>query len=233
MSTDLSTFIEHARQTGMDHGTMRVVLLSAGWKEKDVVEALAKTSLEMPVPAPPDRGGAREAFLHLLTFAAFYSSAIAVVMLLFHYIELLLPDPAMASISISWRLTAIRWALAFVIVPFPAFLWLSRVLFREMQANPERSWSATRRWLTFVTLFCASLALGGDVITLVFRLLEGELSTRFLLKVLVVLVVAGLALAYYLLSLRLPIDKPATVRAHRRTVSGSKPLPTASTADPC
>ncbi len=215
MSTDLAGFIEHARRKGMDHATIRILLLSSGWKEKDVIEALAKTSLEMPIPAPPDRGGAREAFLHLLTFAAFYASVLAVVMLLFHYIDFLFPDPAVTELAESWRRSAIRWSLAFVIVAFPAFVWLSRLLFREMRANPERSWSPTRRWLTFVTLFCASLALGGDVITLVFRLLEGELTTRFIMKVLVVLVVAGLSLAYYLLSLKLPIDKPQTSRVQR------------------
>jgi hypothetical protein len=215
MSNELSSFIEHAREKGMDHATIRMLLLSAGWKEKDVIEALAKTSLEMPIPAPPDRGGAREAFFHLLTFAAFYTSIIAVVLLLFRYVNRLFPDAAMLQRSEAWDLTAIRWSLAFVIVSFPWFLWLSRALLREMQAHPERSWSGTRRWLTYLTMFLASIALGGDVITLVFRLLEGELSTRFVLKVLVVLVIAGLAFVYYFLSLRMPVDRRGTTHMHR------------------
>jgi hypothetical protein len=214
VSTELASFIEHARRKGMDHSTIRMLLLSAGWKEKDVIEALAKTSLEIPIPAPPDRGGAREAFFHLLTFAAFYASVIAVVLLLFRYVNRLFPDPAMMARGGAWELSAIRWSLAFVIVAFPLFLWLSRSLLREMRAHPERSWSGTRRWLTYLTLFLASIALGGDVVTLVFRLLEGEMTTRFVLKVLVVLVVAGLALVYYLLSLRMPVAKPQTRRMH-------------------
>ena len=215
MSVDLSTFIEHAREKGMDHATIRMLLLSAGWKEKDVIEALAKTSLEMPIPAPPDRGGAREAFFHLLTFAAFYASVIAVVLLLFRYIDRLFPDPAMLEHLATWDLSAIRWSLAFVIVSFPFFLWFSRVLLREMRVHPERSWSGTRRWLTYLTLFLASIALGGDVITLVFRLLEGELTARFVLKVLVVLVIAGLAFVYYFFSLRMSVDRRGTTRMHR------------------
>lgn len=215
MNTDLSAFIEHARQKGMDHATIRMLLLSAGWKEKDVVEALAKTSLELPIPQPPDRGGAREAFYHLLTFAALYASVIAVVVLLFRYVNRLLPDAAMLERRGPWELTQIRWSLAFVIVAFPIFAWLSRLLLREMRKCPERAWSATRRWLTYLTMFLASIALGGDVITLVFRLLEGELTLRFALKVLVVLVVAGLAFVYYLLSLRMPVERPGTTRMHR------------------
>ena len=215
MNVDLSAFIEHARRKGMDHATIRMLLLSSGWKEKDVVEALAKTSLEMSVPAPPDRGGAREAFFHLLTFAAFYASVIAVVLLLFHCIDRVFPDSAMLQRSGNWELSAIRWSLAYVMVSFPCFLWLSRVLLREMRAKPERSWSATRRWLTYLTLFLASIALGADVITLVFRLLEGELTTRFILKVVALLVVAGLAFIYYFLSLRMPVDRRGTTRMHR------------------
>ena len=215
MSVELSAFIEHAREKGMDHATIRMLLLSAGWKEKDVIETLAKTSLELPIPAPPDRGGAREAFFHLLTFAGFYASVIAVVLLLFRYINRFFPDPAMLEHSGNWELSAIRWSLAFVIVSFPVFLWLSRVLLREMRMHPERSWSGTRRWLTYLTLFLASIALGGDVITLVFRLLEGELTTRFVLKVLVVLVIAGLAFVYYFFSLRMPVDRRGTTRMHR------------------
>jgi len=215
MSDDLSAFIEHARQKGMDHSTIRMLLLSAGWKEKDVIEALAKTSLEVPIPAPPDRGGAREAFFHLLSFAAFYASVVAVVTLLFRYINRLFPDPAMSMLRGAWEFSAIRWSLAFVIVSFPVFLWITRLLLREMRAHPERSFSGTRRWLTYLTLFLASIALAGDVITLVFRLLEGELTARFVLKVFVVLLVAGLAFVYYFLSLRMPVDRLETRRTHR------------------
>jgi hypothetical protein len=95
MNPDLAAFLEHARSKGMDHGTIRMLLLSAGWKEKEVAKALAEHALEMPVPSPPDAGGARDAFLHLLTFAALYASAIAGVSLLFDYINRLLPDPAL------------------------------------------------------------------------------------------------------------------------------------------
>lgn len=215
MRTDLSAFIEHARERGLDHQTIRLLLRSAGWKEKDVVEAVAETSLDHPIPPPPDRGGAREAFLHLLTFASFYASVIALVMLLFAYVNRAFPDPAWTAYGEALQLTSIRWSLAFVIVAFPIFFGLSRLLLGEMRRQPERSWSGTRRWLTYLTLFFAALALGGDLIALVFRLLSGELSTRFLLKVAIVLGVAGLSFAYYLLSLRLPLQRPASGRVQR------------------
>jgi hypothetical protein len=92
--------------------------------------------------------------------------------------------------------------MAAIIVTFPLFLYLSRKLLMEMMEHAEKTWSIVRRWLTYLTLFIAAMALAGDVITLIFRLLEGEISIRFLLKVTVVFVVAGITFSYYILSLR-------------------------------
>src|SRR5687768_13322943 len=97
MNTELRDFIGHARNKGMDHSTIRMLLISAGWKEKDIAQAMIEESLEMPIPPPPDTGGARDAFFHLLTFAAYYTTAISVGVLFFQYIEKYFPDPALES----------------------------------------------------------------------------------------------------------------------------------------
>lgn len=200
----LGAFVAHARQKGMDHGTIRMLLLSNGWKEKDIAEALTAESLDMQVPVPSDRGGAREAFLHLLTFASLYTVVISLIILYFTYINRLFPD---AAVDYAYRdptadFTSIRWSLASVIVAFPLFLWLSRKLLQEMRDAPEKTWSLIRRWLTYLTLFVAAITMLVDVMTLVFNLLEGELSVRFLLKVAVVFALAGFTFVYYYVSLQ-------------------------------
>lgn len=203
MDTSLSTFIAHARSKGMDHQTIRMLLLSVGWKERDIAEAMTEESLAMPVPLPPDKGGAREAFLHLVNFAALYTGVIALVILSFTYINYHFPDLALErDIYLSGVRSQIRWSMAAVIVSYPLFLWLSRFLLKEMREHAERAQSAIRRWLTYLTLFIAAMALMGDLITLLSTLLEGELSIRFFLKVLVVLIMGGLTFLYYFLSLR-------------------------------
>jgi hypothetical protein len=202
----------------MDHGTIRMLLLSSGWKEKEVAKALAEHALEMPVPPPQDAGGARDAFFHLLLFAALYASAIAGVSLLFDYVNRLLPDPALGESARTsvWALRGIRWSLATLLVSFPAFVWLSRFLLLEMSTQHERTWSGIRRWLTYLTLFSAAVALAADVVTLVFYLLEGELSIRFLLKVAIVCLVATMTFAYYLATVRMPARLLAASGMHRK-----------------
>jgi hypothetical protein len=211
MEHTLSSFIAHARAKGMDHATIRMLLLSAGWKEKDIAQALVAESLDVPVPVPPDVGGAREAFLHLFSFACLFTTLISLTVLFFQYLNRLFPDPAFSNMYDDpiADLTGIRWSLAAVIVTFPLFYWISRILNRDLAQHPERSRSAIRRWLIYITLLVTGLTLVGDVVTLVFYLLEGEITVRFLLKVFIVLLLAGDTFLYYLYSLRLPGRLPS------------------------
>ena len=203
MNKELTKFVAHAREKEMDHATIRMLLLSAGWKEHDIAEALTAESLTMPVPIPPDRGGAREAFFYLLSFVSLYTTAISAVVLFFTYVNRLFPDAALEPYAnANYDLSTIRWSMAALIVAYPIFILLARMLHREMQVQPDKAFSVVRRWLTYLTLLLAAIALAGDTVTLIFRLLEGELSVRFLLKVAVVLVVAGMSFSYYFLSLR-------------------------------
>lgn len=162
----------------------------------------------MPVPVPPDTGGAREAFLHLLAFSSLYTTVISLIVLFFTYINRLFPDPAvdLAYADVGMRST-IRWAIAAILITYPLFVWLTRILLHDMRQHPERAWSAIRRWLTYLTLFVTALALIGDGVTLLFRLLDGEISVRFFAKVGVVAVLAGMTFSYYFLALRSSLDR--------------------------
>ncbi|MDD5055003.1 MAG: DUF5671 domain-containing protein [Candidatus Peribacteraceae bacterium] len=204
MTSSLSTFIAHARSKDMDHQTIRLLLLSAGWKEKDISAALASESLEMPVPIPPDTGSAKEAFFHLLTFTGLYATVISLIILAFQYISRLFPDPAMRDIYPgNADVSAIRWSLAVVIIAFPLFILLSRSLHRSYVAHAEILHSGVRRWLTYLTLFVTACTITGDLITLLFYFLDGELSIRFLLKVIAILILCGVPFAYYFSVLRM------------------------------
>lgn len=213
----LKEFIAHARKKGMDHATIRMLLLSSGWKERDIAEAMTEETLDMAVPLPPDTGGARDAFFHLLTFASLYALLVSTIVLFFTYIERLFPDPALQTYPGSDTAVAssIRWYIAAIIVSYPLFIWISRILLREMQEHSEKAASGIRRWLTYLTLFVAASTLVGDFITLVFYLLNGELSVRFILKVLTVLIFAGLAFTYYFYSLRVSPQQAKKIGMNR------------------
>ncbi|MFA7682031.1 MAG: DUF5671 domain-containing protein [Candidatus Peribacteraceae bacterium] len=212
----LQKFIAHARSKDMDHATIRMLLLANGWKDKDVMRVLSAQELEMPIPLPPDTGGAREAFAHLLVFGFLYITLISVIVLFFTYINRLFPDLALEQAYLrDAELSSIRRSLAAIIVGFPLLLWMSRAIVRDIALHPDRAASGIRRWLTYLTLLVTSSSVVGTLITLIFFLLEGELSVRFLLKVFVVLTLAGLTFAYYFLSLRVEPTSATARRVHR------------------
>ncbi len=216
MQSSIAPFIAHARSKGMDHQTIRMLLLSAGWKEKDISSALVSESLAMPVPLPPDTGSARDAFFHLLTFTTLYALVISSIILAFQFIERTFADPAFRSVYFETANTsAIRWSLAVILVSYPLFAFLARTLHRECVRHPEKLQSGVRRWLTYLTLFVTACTISGDLITLLFYLLQGELTIRFLLKVFAVLSLSGLPFMYYFAVIRFDPQSYVDSRIHR------------------
>lgn len=218
---EVEQFIAHAREKGMDHATIRALLVSSGWKERDVVEALAQTTLDLPVPRPPERGGAGDAFLQLAVTSSFYTGIVALTMILFMGIDRLLPDAAEPESMDEFRRGTVRWSLAYLIIAFPLFLFFSSKQLAAVRRHPEAAWSVVRRVLTFLTLFFAGAALAIDLIVLLHHVLEGELTTRFLLKVGVVLALAALTFSYFLFTVRAPQLDARGVKLRRAFLAAS------------
>jgi hypothetical protein len=142
---------------------------------------------------------------------------IATIILLFAYINRLFPDVTQRSMEMYQTndFSSIRWSLAILMVSFPLFILLSRLLHREFKKHPEKLLSGIRKWLTYLTLFVTACTLIGDVITLFFYLLEGELTVRFIFKVLTILILSGLPFSYYFTVVRMEPAKYAVSPLHR------------------
>ncbi len=204
MHENLSRFIEHARQKGVDPATTFLLLRSTGWKEREIAEAFAARELTIPIPERAGVGSARDAFFHLLAFTALYAWAISLISLFFTYIEFAIPDPARRTptYALEAALSSIRMSLATLIVSYPLFLLVWSFLLREVRRSPEKATSGVRRWLSFLSLFVGAVTILADVITVVYYLVEGDLTVRFLLKVLVLFVITGALFVYLALVLR-------------------------------
>jgi hypothetical protein len=138
--------------------------------------------------------------MYILATIALYFSAFAVITLLVNYVNILLPDPLQNLYADPAR--AVRWPLALVIVIFPVYVWASRFIRRDIAAEPAKADIRVRKWLLHLTIFLAALLIIGDLVGLVYRFLEGDLSTQFALKVTAVLAVACAVFWYYLVDLR-------------------------------
>ena len=143
---------------------------------------------------------ARDFFVHLGVVATLYTAAISLLQLLFQVTDYSFPD-RLAGYGDPYS-TGIQISVAMLVVVFPLYLFLSWLLAKGEHAEPERREVAVRKWLLYLTLFVAGVAVAVDLITLVRYFLGGEITTRFTLKVLAVFLVTGGIFGYYLSDLR-------------------------------
>jgi hypothetical protein len=200
----LEHFVKEALQSGSAKGDIAKALQEAGWPGAQIsaaLDAFADVAFPVPVPKPRPSLSARDAFLYLVMFSTLYYGAWNLGSLLFSFIDRAFPDAASGAPGY-WNLESQRWSTAAVIIAFPVFFFIARYIGAQVRQNPFKRLSPARRWLTYLTLFVASVTLLGDVTTLIFNLLGGDLTARFLMKVLVVAAIAGSAFAFYLLDLR-------------------------------
>lgn len=200
----LELFVRDALLKGASRDTIEAALTAAGWtpeQTRDALNAYAEVDFPVPVPKPRLYLSPREAFLYLVLFATLYLSAYHLGSLLFDFINRTFPDAANPG-NARGIAQSMRWSVASLVIAFPIFLFVARHLGKDLARNPVKRLSAVRHWLTYLTLFLAATVLIGDLITLVYNLLGGELSVRFVLKVLVVGLIAGTIFGYYLRDLR-------------------------------
>jgi hypothetical protein len=137
--------------------------------------------------------------MYLLSTVALYLTVLSGITLLFQYINAGFPDPVSPNYGLAGQ---VRWFVAMLIVVFPVFLWTARTLRKERDAVPEKGEIKVRKWLVYLTIFLSAILMIGDLVAVVYNFLDGELSARFYLKALVVLVVAGGVFGYYYYDLR-------------------------------
>ncbi len=142
---------------------------------------------------------ARDVFLYLFVTAALYAVAVSAISLLFQYVNHFFPEP------FGWRGQVeqmLRVALSVLVIVTPSYVWAMRFLNKDLLSNPGKYHLGIRRWLVHLTLFASGVTIIIDLVTLVYNFLGGELTARFLLKILAVLIVAAVVFCYYIWDLR-------------------------------
>ncbi len=145
------------------------------------------------------RSTAKDVFSHLLAVVTLYVGVISFITLLFQYVNVKFPD-ALNDYYVG-SLDIIRGAMAALIVVWPCYLLISWFINKERQQEPGTE-SAIRKWLLYLTLFATAIAMIVDLVTLVNYFLNGEITARFILKVLAVLVTVGAVFWYELWELK-------------------------------
>jgi hypothetical protein len=155
------------------------------------------------------KSSARDVFSYLLMIIMLAVGVVSFITLLFQYVNVQFPD-ALDSWMMQSASMAMRSSISALLVVWPVFILMSWLISKDLKADHEKQGMWVRKWLLYLTLFIAALTVIIDLITLINTFLSGEITTRFILKVFVVLAVAAAVFAYYLWELR---RDPASITA--------------------
>jgi uncharacterized protein (UPF0333 family) len=135
--------------------------------------------------------------LQLGALASLYLSLAFFVTMLFSVINIAYPDVTNYAWETASAHDMVRMGIAVVIVFFPTYLFLTRRVNTIRRETGNVVYLELTKWLIYLSLLVGGGVLLSDLVTLIITFLNGEITTRFILKVLVVLVVIGAAFYYY------------------------------------
>lgn len=137
----------------------------------------------------------KDFFVTLGALVTLYIVIVSFLSLVFGLINHYLPDTVSYYGSI---LSTIRWTVSSLIILFPLFVYLSHLINKDIVVNPAKKNLWIKKWSNYLTLFLTGATVATDLIVLINTFLGGEITLRFILKVVAVLVIALFVFSYYL-----------------------------------
>ena len=139
---------------------------------------------------------AKYTFLYLVSLLTLVFSVIAVGNIIFQLINKHIVD----IINISRALYSpgvLKFALSSLLVAAPVYYYSTSIVYRSLIEGKLDRDSAVRRWLTYLIIFVCGVVMVGWLIAIVYSVLDGDLTLKFSLKTLTVLVLASVVGSYY------------------------------------
>ena len=168
--------------------------------------------------------GALEITINLFSFFLLWTALFATGSLLFDIINYYFPDP-LANYGYGGNSAAlsssITYAIAAILVSLPLYIISIRYWLTQFVTKSAPREGTLSRFLTYFILLAVSLTIVGDLISLLYNFLQGEFGMRFVLKSLVVLVLALFTAVFYYYERRL-VQYTHTVpsKTFKRLLSG-------------
>jgi hypothetical protein len=140
---------------------------------------------------------AKNFVLQLGALGSLYLSIIFLLVLIFGVVNLLFPDATDRYWDIEQAQQSIRVGIAVLIVFYPVYLTLTRIVNQQRRAVSEGQYLALTKWLIYLSLLAGGLTLLINLVVVINTFLGGEVTERFVLKALAVLLIVGVAVFYY------------------------------------
>jgi hypothetical protein len=136
----------------------------------------------------------RDIFVYLLGTVALYILALGGLMVVWALAEVWFPERYSQGGSGSGPL---RFGISMIVVAFPLFLFLNHYIRKRIEGHQMDSGARFRLAFSHFNLFLVSVTAIVDLIATVNVFLGGDLTLRFVVKAVAVLVMIGLVYLYY------------------------------------
>ncbi|MFN3188613.1 MAG: DUF5671 domain-containing protein [Candidatus Paceibacteria bacterium] len=143
----------------------------------------------------------RNIVLQVGSLIALYLSVSFLLTLIFGLINLAFPIASDNYWEIESAGDSVRLGIAMVIVFFPTYLILTRLV-NKYRRSESGLYQNITRWLVYFSLLIGGLVMLVTLVTVIYTFLNGDVTTRFFLKAGAVFAITGIAFYYYLLDLR-------------------------------
>lgn len=207
-----SEYVVSRIRAGVAKAEIREELLAVGWSEEEVDAAYRDGVVALGVPVPNEgnrptlsrKSSTADIIVSLFSFILLGIVATALGTLFFGIVEEVFPDPLSGTgyYGESAAMSSIHYSIAALLIGFPLYYAAMRIWFRKFREDEGRTESKLSKWLTYLVLLAASVTIVGDLIAVVFTFLQGEITARFFLKALTILVIAGIIFGFYFLERR-------------------------------
>jgi hypothetical protein len=208
----LKEYVAGRIRSGVGRTNIKEELLALGWSEDEADLAYRDGLIACGAPVPTESHRpthARSAstvdiVINVFSFILLGIVAGAAGTLYFQIVNRFFPDPLTSG---DWYVSqglssAIHYSIAALLISFPLYFFALRLWFRHFREEEGRLESKLSKWLTYLVLLVTAVTIVGDLITLVFTFLQGEITVRFFLKAFIILVIAGSVFGFYYLERR-------------------------------
>lgn len=148
----------------------------------------------------------RDVFIYVLTTIALYLTAAGSMMIVDGLANSWFPV-----FNRTFGTGSARAGISMVIVAFPILAYLTRLIRRKIRGGEIEPHSRVRDGFAYFSLFIVAVIALVDLMVIVNVLLSGEVTGRFLVKAIGLLVIVGLIFRYYQVDLVAGDDEPPPV----------------------
>lgn len=144
---------------------------------------------------------AKFAFFYMLSLVTLVFTSLATGMIIFQIINKTITDELSLAPG-GFSQDGLRFAISAIIIAAPIYFVMMRLINKNLLSGKLERESGVRKWLTYFILLISAVVMIGWLIATIGSFLNGELTTKFILKSLTSILISALIFSFYLYDIR-------------------------------